>query len=136
MGNRAYTIIGTPHYMAPEIICGKGYNSFIDLWSVGICIFEMLCGFVPFGNDKNDPFEIYEAIIKNEYTYPDLFKDKKAKKFIEQLLSRVPENRWQGSYESLKSNPWYENFDFEKLWEKDIANIPLIPERKLFFNKS
>ena len=83
MGNRAFTIIGTPHYMAPEVICGKGYNSFIDLWSVGICIYEMLCGGVPFGNDKNDPFEIYEAIIKNEYSYPEFFKDKKARKFIE-----------------------------------------------------
>ena len=41
--------IGTPHYMAPEIICGKGYNCYIDLWSVGVCLFEFMCGMVPFG---------------------------------------------------------------------------------------
>ena len=35
MGNRTFTIIGTPHYMAPEIITGKGYNMLVDLWSVG-----------------------------------------------------------------------------------------------------
>lgn len=38
MGNRTFTIIGTPHYMAPEIITGKGYNMLVDLWSVG-CLF-------------------------------------------------------------------------------------------------
>jgi cGMP-dependent protein kinase len=33
--NRTFTIIGTPHYMAPEIITGKGYTQHVDLWSIG-----------------------------------------------------------------------------------------------------
>jgi cGMP-dependent protein kinase len=32
---RTFSIIGTPHYMAPEVISGKGYNHLVDLWSVG-----------------------------------------------------------------------------------------------------
>ena len=32
---RTFTIIGTPHYMAPEVISGKGYNFLVDLWSIG-----------------------------------------------------------------------------------------------------
>lgn len=32
---RTFTIIGTPHYMAPEVISGKGYSYLVDLWSVG-----------------------------------------------------------------------------------------------------
>jgi len=33
--SRTFTIIGTPHYMAPEVISGKGYTTLVDLWSVG-----------------------------------------------------------------------------------------------------
>ena len=56
--------------MAPEIICGKGYNHLVDLWAIGICLYEFLCGCVPFGEDAEDPYEIYEQIIKNDITYP------------------------------------------------------------------
>jgi cGMP-dependent protein kinase len=37
--NKTYTIIGTPHYMAPDIILGKGYNNMVDIWSLGIMMF-------------------------------------------------------------------------------------------------
>jgi cGMP-dependent protein kinase len=46
---RTYTIIGTPHYMAPEILEGKGYTSLVDLWSLGVCFYEFMCGYLPFG---------------------------------------------------------------------------------------
>jgi len=44
---------GTPAYIAPEIIKGKGYSGFkVDVWSAGICLFAMLVGSHPFrGND-------------------------------------------------------------------------------------
>lgn len=35
-GFKTFTIIGTPHYMAPEIIIGQGYSFPVDLWSLGI----------------------------------------------------------------------------------------------------
>ncbi len=33
--NKTFTIIGTPHYMAPEVLSGKGYSFMVDLWSIG-----------------------------------------------------------------------------------------------------
>lgn len=56
---RTNTILGTPHYMAPEILLGKGYGLLVDLWSIGITLYEFMCGFVPFGEECEDPYEVY-----------------------------------------------------------------------------
>jgi calcium/calmodulin-dependent protein kinase I len=49
----ATTACGTPNYVAPEIIAGKGYSKEVDLWSIGVIIYIMLCGFPPFYDDNN-----------------------------------------------------------------------------------
>ena len=47
---KTYTIVGTAHYIAPEIISGKGYNWNVDLWQLGVLSFELLTGEYPFGD--------------------------------------------------------------------------------------
>ncbi|MCQ2816280.1 MAG: cyclic nucleotide-binding serine/threonine-protein kinase [archaeon] len=49
------TIIGTPHYMAPEVILGGGYSFIVDIWSIAVCLYEFLCGGVPFAENAEDP---------------------------------------------------------------------------------
>lgn len=98
-----------------------------------------MCGMVPFGEEAEDPYEIYEEIIKTELTYPNYLKDKKAKKLMDQLLNKVPEIRLGGSYAALKANAWFENFDWviinlnfiniylqDKLLEKELKS-PYFP---------
>ncbi len=70
---------------------------------------------VPFGEEAEDPYEIYEEIVKKPISYPNYYKDKKGKKFIELLLSKIPEMRQGGSYTVLKANPWFDKFDWVKL---------------------
>ena len=41
-GDRTATIIGTPHYMAPEVVVGKGYSYNVDLWSLGCTVVLMI----------------------------------------------------------------------------------------------
>jgi cGMP-dependent protein kinase len=41
----------TTHYSAPETINAKGYSFNADLWSVGVCLYEFICGGLPFGED-------------------------------------------------------------------------------------
>lgn len=58
-----HTIIGTPHYIAPEILIGKGYSLTTDYWSIGICMYEIFYGIYPFGNTANDIMEVYKDIV-------------------------------------------------------------------------
>lgn len=57
------TIIGTPHYIAPEILIGKGYSLTSDYWSMGICMYEIFYGSYPFGNSATDILEVYKDIL-------------------------------------------------------------------------
>lgn len=60
---RTSTILGTPHYMAPEVILGEGYTFSYDFWSCAICMYEFIAGGVPFGENADDPMQVYLAII-------------------------------------------------------------------------
>ena len=51
-GQMATTRCGTPAYMAPEILSGNGYTYTCDFWCVGIVMFEMMSGSLPFGKSK------------------------------------------------------------------------------------
>jgi len=114
---RTYTIVGTPHYMSPEVITGKGYKAFSDLWSLGICLYEFLCGKVPYADEEDDPYSIYEAILSEELAYPDFIDESNfpAKALIEQLLSKVPETRSPSGFESIKKHQYFLGFDWEAL---------------------
>ena len=61
--DKTKTIIGTPQYMAPEVILGELYSFEIDFWSIGICLYEFCCGCLPFGENEEDPTNIYVSVI-------------------------------------------------------------------------
>ena len=70
--------------MAPEVIIGKGYGCSADIWSVGICLYEFLCGGVPFGEEEEDPYTIYEKVLEHKLKYPAFMeKNFPSKDFIE-----------------------------------------------------
>jgi len=58
-GYRTDTIIGTPHYMAPEVMQGKGYSFEADYWSLGVLFYELICGRLPFAETIDNPYQVY-----------------------------------------------------------------------------
>jgi cGMP-dependent protein kinase 1 len=73
---KTWTIIGTPHYMAPEVFEGKGYSFEADYWSLGILLYEFVCGRLPFGeNIGNDPYKLFKVIKKEKVQFPKFLVD-------------------------------------------------------------
>jgi protein kinase A len=69
--------------MAPELVKKEPYGFSVDYWSLGICIFEMLVGKVPF-NDE-DPIKVYEKIIEGKVYFTKKM-DERAKSLLKILL--------------------------------------------------
>jgi cGMP-dependent protein kinase len=109
------TIIGTPHYIAPEILQGKGYSLSCDFWSLGICMYEIFYGIYPFGNDANEVIEIYKEVLKKSLLFPSYNnKVSNVNNFIKDLLAKKVNER-VCNVPKLKEKAFFEGFDFNKL---------------------
>eukprot|EP00742_Colponemidia_sp_Colp-10_P003108 GILJ01003311.1.p1 GENE.GILJ01003311.1~~GILJ01003311.1.p1 ORF type:complete len:1123 (-),score=177.83 GILJ01003311.1:99-3467(-) len=126
---RTYTIIGTPQYMAPEVILGKGYTKAVDIWALGICLYEFICGPLPFGEDFTDPMEIFQSILKGQLSFPDYVDDAVAIDLISRCLTPSPELRigcrMQGIKELL-DHPYFSGIDFNDLLTRNVP-APFTP---------
>jgi cGMP-dependent protein kinase len=109
------TIIGTPHYIAPEILQGKGYSLSCDFWSLGICMFEIFYGIYPFGNNANEVIDIYKDVLKKSLVFPsENSKVAGVNSFIKELLAKKVNERLC-NVSKLKQKPFFEGFEFNKL---------------------
>ena len=125
---KAFTICGTPYYMAPEIFERKGYNDSVDWWSLGCLMYEMLDG-RPLFNYGKDKFKPDPNEYKKKIVYPNNFSDE-AKDLIKQLLNLDPNKRLgsgPNGFENLKSHKYFEDIDWDDLENKKV-DAPFVPK--------
>ena len=111
--NKDYTntIIGTCHYMSPEVIEGKNYSFNCDYWSIGIILYEIFYGKLPFGFNVNDRNKIYKEILENKIYFPDS-KFESFNNLISNLLVKNPKNRIT-SFKGIISHKFFKNYNFD-----------------------
>ena len=121
------TIIGTPHYMAPEILAGKGYAFSCDYWSIGVVAYEIFYHKFPFGSETSEIMEIYNDIMYSNFKFPfenDMFD--KLNKFIEAMLTKTV-NKRPCSLSKIKRMELFDVMNWDELYEMKIAP-PFKPE--------
>lgn len=99
------TACGTPNYVAPEVLLNNGYGPAVDMWSIGVILYILLCGFPPFYSE-NTP-DLFDQIIHGKYDFPSPYWDRvssQAKDLIKNLLQVDPQIRF--TPDDCLNHPW------------------------------
>ncbi|KAG2314452.1 hypothetical protein Bca4012_065137 [Brassica carinata] len=120
-----HSAVGTPDYLAPEILLGTEHGYAADWWSVGIILFELITGIPPFTAAR--PEIIFDNILNGKMPWPDVpgQMSYEAQDLINRFLVHEPEKRLgaNGATE-VKSHPFFRGVDWENLAMQKAAFVP------------
>ncbi|XP_068649519.1 probable serine/threonine protein kinase IRE [Aristolochia californica] len=121
------SVVGTPDYLAPEILLGMGHGTTADWWSVGIILYELLVGIPPF--NAQNPQKIFDNIMNRDMIWPRVPEEisYEAYDLINKLLIENPYQRLgvTGAQE-VKRHPFFKNINWDTLARQKAAFIPPI----------
>jgi len=120
--DKTYTLVGTPEYLAPELIMSKGHDKAVDYWSFGVLCYELQCGSSPFYKPHLKQIEMFKRIVMGKYVIPDYVQEE-AGDMIKKLLVRRDTERLGNlakGHLDIKSHPWYEKsgIDFKSIIQR------------------
>lgn len=108
---------GTPEYLAPELLMGRGYTKTVDWWTLGVLLYEMLTGLPPYYDENTN--EMYRKILQEPLTFPGELVPSSARDLLSKLLNRDPTQRLgaNGAAE-IKAHPFFTAVDWRKLLQR------------------
>ncbi|CAI0386155.1 unnamed protein product [Linum tenue] len=121
----AYSTVGTPDYIAPEVLLKKGYGMECDWWSLGAIMYEMLVGYPPFYSD--DPMSTCRKIVnwKTHLKFPEEARlSPEAKDLISKLLCNVNQRLGTNGADEIKEHPFFNGVDWDNIYHMEAAFTP------------
>ncbi|CAH2043869.1 unnamed protein product [Thlaspi arvense] len=122
---KKHAVVGTPDYLAPEILLGMGHGKTADWWSVGVILFEVLVGIPPFNAET--PQQIFENIINRDIPWPNVPEEMsyEAYDLINKLLTENPVQRLgaTGAGE-VKQHHFFKDINWDTLARQKAMFVP------------
>lgn len=114
---RADSFVGSPFYVAPDVLRKTEYTDAVDFWSFGVLLFRMLCGRVPF-TGKNMK-EVFNSILYSNVHFPSsVALSTEAKDLIMRLLTKQPQRRIQA--EAIKEHPFWDGISWDDVMARKV----------------
>ncbi|CAD7702971.1 unnamed protein product [Ostreobium quekettii] len=123
----AFSTVGTPDYIAPEVLMKKGYGMECDWWSLGAIMYEMLVGYPPFYSD--DPMTTCRKIVywRTFLRFPpEVTMSPDAKDLIQRLLTDADERLGVHGAQQVKEHPFFKGIDWERITQCRAPYVPKV----------
>ncbi|KAF8560990.1 hypothetical protein P879_06403 [Paragonimus westermani] len=116
----AYSTVGTPDYIAPEVFQHKGYTNSCDWWSLGVIMYEMLIGYPPFCSST--PQETYKKVMnwRDALIFPHEMPIRAHARHLIQSFCCAPESRLS-NLDEIQKHPFFIHVDWEHIRERPAA---------------